>query len=306
MSESFEDKVKVLVFGKNGQVGSQLVCQLSVLRGIEVEGADIEEIDLTKVQEIKDFIQARSPDWVINGSAHTAVDRAESEQELSQVLNEKAPAAMAAACASMGSRFIHYSTDYVFDGCSTVEYTESDAPNPQSVYGRTKLDGENSVLSELPDSIIFRTAWVYAREGNNFVNTMLRLAKEKSELTIVDDQFGSPTYANDLAEVTISVLTGIEAKKHELRGGIYHATGGGETSWFEFCKSIMAGAGINDVQLRPISTEAYLHSQSRMPSKGPVATRPMNSVLSNRKLSDTYQQELPHWGDALSRCLKSE
>ena len=283
----------VLVFGKNGQVGSKLVSLLAATEGFRVRGVDIDEIDLVAVDQIDEFIRSTNPRWVVNGSAHTAVDRAESEPELSLKLNALAPGAMASTCASIGARFIHYSTDYVFDGTASDPYDEDDPVNPQSVYGKTKARGEQEVFTCLSDAILFRTAWVYSREGANFVNTMLRLASERSEISVVNDQFGCPTLADDLARVTVNVINSIEKQEYPHHGGIFHATGQGMTSWFEFCREIMRVSGNHHVVIKPIATADY-------PTPAP---RPAYSVLSNRKLSDIYDQRLPDWTESLKICL---
>ena len=283
----------VLVFGKNGQVGSKLVSLLAGTEGFRVRGVDIDEIDLVAVDQIDEFIRSTNPRWVVNGSAHTAVDRAESEPELSLKLNALAPGAMARTCASIGARFIHYSTDYVFDGTASDPYDEDDPVNPQSVYGKTKARGEQEVFTCLSDAILFRTAWVYSREGANFVNTMLRLASERSEISVVNDQFGSPTLADDLARVTVNVINSIEKQEYPYHGGIFHATGQGITSWYEFCREIMRVSGNHHVVIKPIATADY-------PTPAP---RPAYSVLSNRKLSDIYDQRLPDWTESLKICL---
>ncbi|MEA3292762.1 MAG: sugar nucleotide-binding protein, partial [Pseudomonadota bacterium] len=173
-------------------------------------------------------------------------------------------------------------------------YTESDTPNPRSVYGRTKLAGEQAVLTACPDAVILRTAWVFSRDGRNFVNTMLRLAGEHDRLTVVADQFGSPTLADDLARATVEIIDRIAGGKVAGTGGLYHATGGGETSWHGFAEKIMALAGKTNVEVAPIATADY-------PTPAP---RPARSVLSNRKLKQVFGIELPPWEDALRRCLQ--
>jgi dTDP-4-dehydrorhamnose reductase len=283
----------VLVFGKNGQVGGNLVRIIGQLPGFDVKAVDIDEIDLTRTDQIESFISSCTPRWVINASAHTAVDKAESEEELSYQLNAAAPAAMAQACALIGAGFIHYSTDYVFDGTASEPYVESDPANPKSVYGRSKLQGEISVLSRLPAAIVLRTSWVYGKKGHNFVNTMLRLVETRTELQVVEDQYGSPTLADDLAQVTVNIVEGVTSGSHIHQGGVFHATGQGHTSWYGFCKEIMKITGNQQVTVTPVATTEF-------PT---IAPRPAFSVLSNRKLEDSYQQKLPHWKDALNRCL---
>ena len=295
--------IKVLIFGKHGQVGNQLVKQLACFPRYLVVATDIEDVDLTDSKATRDLVLTEKPDWVINTSAHTAVDRAESEEALAHQLNCEAPGVIASACKKIDSAMIHYSTDYVFDGAATAPYEEEDAPNPQSVYGRTKLGGERAVLSQLDRVIILRTAWVYSRGGKNFVNTMLRLAEDREQINVVNDQFGSPTLADDLAAATISIVNQIERMERGLtdggggeappRFGIFHATGGGVTNWSGFSEKIMQLSGNDHVTINPIPGSQY-------PTPAP---RPNYSVLSNRKLLDTYGIRLPDWQDALSRCL---
>jgi dTDP-4-dehydrorhamnose reductase len=288
--------VKILVFGKHGQVGSQL-CRLLEEQGkFELIALDIEDLDLTELDAIEDCLKTHCPKWVVNASAYTAVDRAESEPGLAQQLNAHAPETMAKTCQKIGASMIHYSTDYIFDGLACEPYVETDQPDPQSVYGTTKLAGEAGVLSNLPRAIIFRTAWVFSKAGQNFVNTMLRLATENQSIRVVGDQFGCPTLADDLAEVTVNVLNAIAHGGHRHQGGVYHATGQGETSWYGFCQKIMALSGNEHIQVTSISTAEY-------PTPAP---RPAYSVLANNKLRQVYAQQLPHWHDSLERCLKQQ
>ncbi len=284
---------KLLLFGKHGQVGSQLVKQLENRDTYTLIATDIEDVDLTDDVATRNLVLEHQPDWVINTSAHTAVDRAESERELSHQLNAQAPGVIANACAETGAGMIHYSTDYVFDGSANSPYTESDQPNPKSVYGVTKLEGERAVMSALERALIFRTAWVYSKSGNNFVNTMLRLAGEREELSVVCDQYGSPTLADDLAAMTISVLDQVVSDDNFSDFGIYHATGQGVVNWAEFSQEIMRMSGNTHVDVRPIPSSEY-------PTPAP---RPAYSVLSNEKLKQSFGLELPHWRDALRRCL---
>ena len=286
--------MKILIFGKHGQVGSHLCRLLAELDEHELVALDIEDLNLLELDAIEDCLVTHCPDWVINASAHTAVDRAESEPDLARQLNTCAPETMAKTCAAIGASMIHYSTDYIFDGLSREPYVETDRSNPQSVYGTTKLAGEIGVLSYLPQAIIFRTSWVFSKYGQNFVNTMLRLARESKPIRVVGDQFGCPTLADDLAEVTVQVLRAIVLGKSHHQGGIYHASGRGETSWHGFCQKIMALSGNEHIQVKSISTAEY-------PTPAP---RPAYSVLANDKLRLVYAQQLPHWHESLERCLK--
>ena len=284
---------KLLLFGKHGQVGGQLVDQLAQNSRYSLVATDIEDVDLTDDAATRALVISQKPNWVINTSAHTAVDRAESERDLSSQLNTRAPEVIANACAEIGAGMIHYSTDYVFDGTSENPYVEADEPNPKSVYGITKLEGERVVLKALDRAFIFRTAWVYSRGGKNFVNTMLQLAAERQELSVVCDQFGSPTLADDLAAMTIGVLGQVVTDTDFSAFGIYHATGQGVTNWAEFSQEIMRLSGNTHVSIRPIPTAEY-------PTPAP---RPAYSVLSNEKLKQQFGLELPHWKNALERCL---
>ncbi len=284
--------MKILIFGKNGQVGSSLYSLLSDQH--EVIALDQAELDLVNSEQIEAVIRDAKPDWVINASAYTAVDRAEEQPQLADAINHLAPAAMARACATLPCAFLHYSTDYVFDGTANTPYLETDTPAPQSVYGETKLAGELAVMKAFPQAIILRTAWVYAAEGANFVKTMLRLADERDELGVVNDQFGSPTLAYDLAQASIPIIENTAAADLDKVAGIYHATGSGMTSWYGFAKEIFLQAG-KKVTLKGIPTEAY-------PTPAP---RPAYSVLSNDKLQRVFGVSLPDWKVSLAKTLAS-
>jgi len=286
-------KTKILIFGKHGQVGGQLVAQLSGREDIAVIATDIEDVDLTDDRATRQLVLDHGPDWVVNTSAHTAVDRAEEEQSLARQLNAIAPGVIAKACKEIDAAMVHYSTDYVFDGIASAPYLESDTTNPRSVYGKTKLEGEQAVFSVLEKAIILRTAWVYSRNGKNFVNTMLRLAKERDALNVVCDQYGSPTLADDLAAATIAVIDQLTAGPVDDAWGLYHATGSGVINWSGFTESILKLSGHYGVVVNPIPSSEY-------PTPAP---RPAYSVLSNEKLKKRFAIELPHWQDALERCL---
>ncbi|NKB75606.1 MAG: dTDP-4-dehydrorhamnose reductase [Gammaproteobacteria bacterium] len=287
--------MKVLVFGKSGQVGSCLVELMEDQSQLDLIEFNRNDLDLMDIGRINSFITKHNPDWVINAAAYTAVDKAESDSDRCFRLNAEAPEYIATTCAEINANFIHYSTDYVFDGMGNHPYVEEAKPNPQSVYGKSKLAGELAILARLSNAIILRTAWVYAKKGNNFVNTMLRLAEEKPSINVVNDQFGSPTSAKDLAEVTVSILLDIANHRVVHQGGVFHATGQGETTWYEFCKQIMKETFNDETIINAISSTEY-------PTPAP---RPTYSVLSNQKLKDVYGQELPHWQTALSYCLQS-
>ena len=284
---------RVLIFGRHGQVGSSLEAQLSARDDVQVTALDIEDVDLRDMVATRKAVLDAAPHWVINTSAYTAVDQAESDAETAHLINAKAPGAIAAACQECCAAMVHYSTDYVFDGTATEPYREQDEPNPQSVYGRTKLAGEHAVMEACPRSILLRTAWVFSPDGKNFVNTMLRLAGERDELRVVNDQFGSPTLAEDLARATIAIIDRIDAGGLENCWGLYHATGQGVTNWAGFSEAIMQESGNDHVNVIPIPGSEY-------PTPAP---RPSYSVLSNSKLLQVFVLELPHWREALTRCL---
>ncbi len=282
--------MKILIFGKNGQVGSALV---KLLSNEEIIALDKEDLDLTDLQAISEVIHTHSPDWLINASAYTAVDLAQDNEIAANAINHLAPLAMAKACYEIACPMIHYSTDYVFDGSGQTPYLESDITKPQSVYGHTKLAGERAVLSAQPNAIILRTAWVYAQQGANFVNTMLRLGSERESLNVVDDQFGSPTLASDLAAATAKIIEQTPPSQVSRYAGVYHATGSGNTSWYGFAQKIFELVGNDKIALKPVATSAY-------PT---AAKRPQFSVLSNQKLKDTFNIALPEWEAALKQTL---
>ncbi len=285
---------RLLIFGRYGQVGSALCKQLADRSDdYEVVALDKGDLDLTQIEAVKQAVLDAEPDWVINTAAYTAVDHAEEDQEVARLINAAAPEAMAEACKVLGIPFFHYSTDYVFDGENEQPYLEGDDTNPQSVYGVTKLEGEQAVLAAQPASLILRTAWVYAKEGANFVNTMLRLGKERDQLNVVADQYGSPTLAWDLAVATIAIIDNTEVDKVIDVAGIYHATGSGVTNWSGFAEAIFDLAGYTKVSVNPIPSSDY-------PTP---AARPTYSVLSNQKLLNVFGLKMPDWQDSLKRTL---
>lgn len=286
--------MKALVFGRTGQLGQ---CLASRLRSPESTlFLDRGQADLSRPQTVRRAIEACGPDLVINAAAYTAVDRAESEPALAEAVNAGAPAAMAEACAESGAWLIHYSTDYVFDGAASEPYTEDDPPSPLNVYGRTKLEGEQAIRDALEKHLIFRTSWVYSNHGSNFLNTMLRLSRERDELDVVADQTGAPTYAGSIAGATEQVLHALATRKSaggDL-AGTYHMSCAGRTSWFELARAIFEQTGrLDGIRVNPIATADY-------PAP---ARRPMFSVLSNEKLGRVFGVALDAWDDALRECL---
>lgn len=285
--------MKGLVLGKTGQVGT---CLASRLRSLEsVTFVDRGQVDLARPETVTRAIETLRPDVVINAAAYTAVDKAEEEPDLARAVNAEAPAAMAKACATTGAWLIHYSTDYVFDGSASEPYREDDAVAPINVYGRTKLAGEEAVRQAHDRHLIFRTSWVYSNHGRNFLNTMLRLAGERDELNVVQDQVGAPTYAGSIAEATDAVLHALAARGGDMddTAGTYHMTCAGRTSWYGFARAIFQAAGLNDIRVNPIPT-------SEFPTP---ARRPLFSVLSSDKLERVFGIRMETWEDALRKCL---
>lgn len=282
---------QILVTGCRGQLGSELQKLAPAYDETCVfHFTDVDELDITDRQAVYDYIEAHSISIVVNCAAFTAVDRAESEPELCDLLNNVAPGYLAEAVESVGGTMIQVSTDYVFDGCGYRPYLEDDPTRPQTVYGRTKLEGEEAVIRTCAGSMVVRTAWLYSTFGNNFVKTMLRLGKERETLGVVFDQVGSPTYARDLAAF---ILTAIDKG---IVPGVYHYTNEGVCSWYDFTRAIHRIAGIEEknCKVSPIHTEDY-----------PVpAPRPHYSVLDKQKVKDTYGIDIPWWEDSLKDCLK--
>lgn len=286
--------MKVLVFGKTGQVARCLADRVPALAGAEFLGR--EQADLERPDSVRRAVESRRPDIVINAAAYTAVDQAESEPDLAMTVNAEAPAAMAETCARTGAWLVHYSTDYVFDGSASEPYTEDDPVSPINVYGRTKLAGEEGIRSAHDRHLILRTSWVYSNFGKNFLNTMLRLAGERDTLRIVADQIGGPTWAGSIAEATGRIVQQLAEGERDTdqAAGTCHMTCGGRASWHEFARRIFELSGqLEELHVEPIETREF-------PTP---AARPMYSVLSNDKLDRTFGFRLDDWDDALRRCL---
>ena len=285
----------ILLTGKNGQVGWELQRTLATLG--KVVALDVAELDLTNPAAIRQAVRSIRPSIIVNPAAYTAVDKAESEPELAQAVNGDAPGILAEEARVLGAWMVHYSTDYVFDGEKQGAYQESDAPNPQSVYGKTKLAGEEAVRAAGGNHLVFRTSWVYGSRGHNFMLTMLRLARERSELRVVDDQVGAPTWCRSLAEMTAQILAQLQ-RPGQAAGevsGIYHMTSSGSVSWHGFTDEILRNSGIQPLpQLHPIPSSGY-------PTP---ARRPRNSVLANDKLLRTFGLSAGEWQDNLRLCMQ--
>ena len=275
--------MKILLTGPTGQVGWELAPRLGALG--EVVALDRPALDLADGDAIRARVRDLRPDVIVNAAAYTAVDRAESEPDRANAINATAPGVLAEEAKSLGALLVHYSTDYVFDGTKAVPYTEDDAPNPLSVYGRTKLDGERAIQASGCRHLILRTGWVYASRGHNFLLTMLRLGAERSELRVVDDQRGAPTWARDIAEATVALLA-------KPPNGLFHLTAAGETTWHGCACEIMRLAGLTPVVHR-IRTAEY-------PT---AARRPASSVLDNARLRAVAGIVMPAWEESLARCV---
>jgi dTDP-4-dehydrorhamnose reductase len=290
--------MKILLTGKNGQVGFELQKKLSLLG--EVIATDREELDLANPDAIRAFIDQIEPDIIINPAAFTAVDKAESEPELAYQINSVAPSVLAQKAKELDIPLVHFSTDYVFDGLKKDAYVETDLTNPQSVYGKTKCEGEEKVRTHRKH-IILRTSWVFGSYGNNFLKTMLRLIQEKDSHNIVSDQWGSPASASMLSDVTFKIVDTI-FKDTDFSGyGTYHVTNEGETNWFEYASLIASELIKLNIkikctpgQIRPILTSEY-------PT---TAERPLNSRLNCEKLKKTFMLELPHWESEVKKVLR--
>ena len=291
---------RILVVGSAGQLGVEL--QKCFAGAGSITAVDLPTVDITKEDQFRAFIRETNPDVILNAAAYTAVDRAESQAELAHAVNAEAPRIMAEESSRLNALFVHYSTDYVFDGSKQGPWVETDAPNPLSVYGASKLAGEQAVESVGGKYLIFRTSWVYGSHGKNFLLTMLRLGQERDQLSIVDDQIGAPTTSSELAAATYSIVSGVLSGKFgdaASLAGLYHTTCSGSTSWFGFADAIFTRAselmGAKAPELTPILTSAY-------PT---AATRPMNSVLSNQKLKNRFSVELATWESALDDVFEA-
>jgi dTDP-4-dehydrorhamnose reductase len=291
--------LRVLLTGKTGQVGFELQRALAAIG--QVVAFDRSELDLSSVDAIRARVREVRPQIIVNAAAYTAVDKAEAEPEPAMRINGVAPGIMADEARRLGAILVHYSTDYVFDGTKKEPYVEDDPPNPVSGYGRSKLAGEQAIAASGAPHLIFRTSWVYAARGQNFVRTMLRLGRERGELRIVDDQVGAPTWARFIAEATAQVLRQLGDGHQAIgnRAGIYNLTATGAVSWHGFASAIFAEAkahlGMTPPKLIPISTAEY-----PLPAR-----RPANSCLDNSKLTRTFGLTPPRWEGMLAACFSN-
>ena len=292
--------MNILLFGKSGQVGWELQRSLSVLGTVTALDFDSTEHcgDFSNTAGVVDTVRALRPDVIVNAAAHTAVDKAESEPEFARALNATTPGAIAQEAARLGAWLVHYSTDYVFDGSGSRPWVEEDAPAPLSVYGRTKLEGEQLIAQAGALHLILRTSWVYGARGGNFAKTMLRLAQERERLTVIDDQWGAPTGADLLADVTSHAIRHLAQRPEDA--GLYHCVAAGETNWNLYAKEVLALAvkarpaiNLKAIEVAPVPTSAF-------PTP---AVRPHNSRLDTSRLQTTFGLTLPHWREGVSRML---
>lgn len=281
--------MKILIFGANGQVGQALTKKTGGLGDVIALGRA--EANLTRPHTLQGVVQKYKPDVIINAAAYTAVDKAEAEEEIARTVNATAPGVLAEAAKRAKAWFIHYSTDYVFDGDKAAPYTETDTPNPLNIYGRTKLEGERAVEAAGGNYLIFRTSWVYSDRGANFIRKILSLAKERDYLSVVDDQVGSPTSANLIATVTSHAVEQALAANLPATG-LFHLTASGETNWHTYAQLIVARARENNWQLK-LGSNGIKPAPSQTFST--VAKRPKNSRLSTQKLREFFKVELPAW-----------
>ena len=294
--------MKILLLGKNGQVGWELQRSLAPLG--EVLALDRHSTaycgDLSKPEELSQTVLVYKPDFIVNAAAHTAVDKAESEPELTKVLNTDAPAVLAKAAAQVGAWLVHYSTDYVFDGSGTQPRQEGEGTGPLSVYGQTKLDGEKAIVASGCKYLIFRTSWVYSARGGNFAKTMLRLAQERDKLTVINDQHGAPTGADLVADVTALALRSVVGTCNADLSGVYHLVASGETTWHGYASYVIEKAQAINSNLQIKATEVAPVPTSAFPTP---AMRPLNSRLCTAKLIQAFGLTLPPWQQGVDRML---
>jgi dTDP-4-dehydrorhamnose reductase len=291
---------KILLLGKNGQVGWELQRSLAPLGNLTALDRHSTDYcgDLSNLDGLADTVRRLQPDIIVNAAAHTAVDRAEGEPALAHTLNALAPGVLATEAEKLGAWLVHYSTDYVFDGSGNQPWQESDASAPLSVYGRTKREGEQRIQAACAKHLIFRTSWVYAARGGNFAKTMLRLAKERDRLTVIDDQFGAPTGAELLADVTALALRSAIATPS--LAGLYHLAAAGVTSWNGYARYVLAHA-----QQAGVALQAGPEAVAAVPAADfpTIAQRPYNSRLDTRKLQTAFDLTLPDWQVGVARML---
>lgn len=290
--------MKILLFGKGGQVGWELQRSLALLGEVVALDHDSADFcgDFTRLSDLAHSVRTIRPDVVVNAAAHTAVDKAESERDTVHTINAEAPGVLAQEAEALGAWLVHYSTDYVFDGSGQHPWSEEDLPKPLNTYGQTKWLGEQNIAQACANHLILRTSWVYAARGGNFAKTMLRLAKDREELTVINDQIGAPTGAELLADATALALRHLI--KQPSDAGTYHLTASGETSWHGYAQHVLATARSAGVDLKAQNVKAVPSSAFPTPAK-----RPQNSRLNTQKFQSTFGLRLPPWELGVDRML---
>ncbi|SHG92342.1 dTDP-4-dehydrorhamnose reductase [Chryseolinea serpens] len=283
--------MKILVTGSNGQLGSELKLLSALYRQFDFTFIDVEEVNLAEEVSIRAYFADKHFDFLIHCAAYTAVDKAEEEVALAYAINAGAVKTLAEICLEKKIRLIHISTDYVFDGEANQPITETVQPNPVSVYGKSKLEGEHHVLSILSNAYVIRTAWVYSSFGKNFVKSIRHLASQREMLGVVCDQIGTPTYAYDLASALLQIVDAIHRGQAD-EPGVYHFTNEGVTSWYDFAYFLVQESGLN-CRIQPISTAQYKTA----------AVRPKFSLLDKSKIKATFAVQIPHWSESLKICI---
>jgi dTDP-4-dehydrorhamnose reductase len=281
----------ILVTGMNGQLGNELVKLSKQYTQFDYEFTDVAELDITNSELVNEFFDERKPAYCINAAAYTAVDKAETDTELALKINAEAVGILARNCAKVGAKFIHVSTDYVYDGTATSPYKEDQAVSPVNFYGVSKYEGEKIAYETLPSTITLRTSWVYSQFGNNFVKTMLRLMTDRESLNVVSDQVGSPTYAADLAAAIMQIVVQLDTTDQDY-SGVYHFSNDGIISWYDFATEIR-DLGRKSCTINPIPTSDY-----PTPAK-----RPAYSGMSKEKIITTFNIQLRDWKDSLKECI---
>ena len=285
-------KQTIIISGKNGQLGNELQDAALLFPQFHYRFFGKDELDISNASALEKLFKKYKPFCFINTAAYTAVDKAETEQEAAYSINAEATGVIAKACNRFSAKFIHVSTDYVFDGKGNEPYNEDDKTNPVNYYGYTKWMGEKLALENNPETMVIRTSWVYSVYGNNFVKTMLRLMKDRKELNVVNDQFGSPTYAKDLAETILQIITDLQLNDHQSNYGVYHYSNEGAISWCDFATAI------RDIRQLDCNVNGIATAQYPTPAK-----RPGYSVMSKEKIRSIFNVEIKHWKQSLQECL---
>lgn len=285
--------MKILVTGAYGQLGNEINCLTTRYPEWQFFFTDVDSLDITSESTLQTWFQNNKPDYVVNCAAYTAVDKAETDTETAEKVNTLAPSLLGKFSKRFDAKLIHISTDYVFDGESFTPYSESDKVNTKSIYGETKLQGEQNCIKENPATVIIRTSWLYSSFGNNFVKTMLRLGKKRGRLNVVYDQVGTPTYAADLAKAILEIIAISEKEPARFIPGIYHYSNEGVASWYDFAKAIFEMSGV-ECAVSPVRSVEF-----PTPAK-----RPNYSVLDKTKIKSTFNIPIPYWRESLKNCIE--